>query len=251
VHPILFSIWKLTVFSYGFFVALAFIASISYLSHSLAKSKKKIVSEDELYSLFLYVVIFGFTGSKLLFVIINLQEFILYPLDIFKLWKGGLVHYGGFIAAIIYMIIYSKRKKIRLFELCDFFVPALALGHAIGRIGCFFAGCCYGKESNLPWAVMFSDKNSLAVIGAHLHPTQLYESLGNFLLFIFLYFYSKKEYKTGMPVAIYFIGYAVLRFTVEFFRGDYRGLQYLGLSISQVISVFLFITGVFILCKKK
>jgi phosphatidylglycerol:prolipoprotein diacylglycerol transferase len=93
---------------------------------------------------------------------------------------------------------------------------------------------------------MFNDRGPLSSIGVHLHPVQLYESLGNFLLFAFLYFYSKKERKAGMSIAIYIIGYAVLRFVVEFFRGDDRGMQCLGLSISQIISVFLLITGIFI-----
>ena len=136
-------------------------------------------------------------------------------------------------------------------KLGDFFIPALALCHAIGRIGCFFSGCCYGKESNLPWAVVFEDKHSSAVIGVHLHPTQIYEALGNFLLFIFLHFYSKKEHNTGMTFALYFMCYAVLRFIVEFFRGDNREIQYFGLSVSQIISIFLFVIGVCIYAKTR
>ncbi|GHT38273.1 prolipoprotein diacylglyceryl transferase [Endomicrobiia bacterium] len=247
MHPIFFSIWKFTAYSYGLFVGVAFIASNLYLSHSLAKSKNRIISQDELYSLFLYLIIFGYTGSRLLFVITKLQEYILHPLSIFKFWTGGFVHYGGLISATVCIIIYSKRKKIHLFKLCDFFAPALALGHAIGRIGCFFAGCCYGKESNLPWAVTFNNEDSGALQGVRLHPTQFYESLGNLLLFVCLHFYSKKEHKAGTPTAIYFMCYAVLRFIIEFFRGDDRGMQYFGLSISQVISIFLFIAGVIVL----
>jgi phosphatidylglycerol:prolipoprotein diacylglycerol transferase len=137
-----------------------------------------------------------------------------------------------------------------VFQLGDFFAPALALGHAIGRIGCFFAGCCYGKESSLPWSVIFNDENSLAVIGVHLHPTQIYETIGNFLLFTFLKFYGRKKRRTGMIFAVYLIIYSVLRFVVEIFRGDYRGIQYVGLSISQVISMGLFMFGVFIYARK-
>ncbi|GHT54408.1 prolipoprotein diacylglyceryl transferase [Endomicrobiia bacterium] len=247
MHPIFFSIWKFTAYFYGLFVGLAFIASNLYLSYSLTKSKNKIISQDKLDSLFIFIPILGAIGARVLFVITNLQEYILYPLSIFKFWKGGFVYYGGFISVMVYIIIYSKRKKIHLFKLCDFFAPALALGHAIGRIGCFFAGCCYGKESNLPWAVTFNNEDSVALQGVRLHPTQLYESLGNLLLFICLHFYSKREHKAGTPIAIYFICYAVLRFIIEFFRGDDRGMQYFGLYISQVISIFLFITGVIIL----
>ncbi|MDR3275481.1 MAG: prolipoprotein diacylglyceryl transferase [Endomicrobium sp.] len=253
MHPILFSFGIFKIYSYGLFVAIAFITSISYLSYSIKKSKEKIISHDDLYSLFTYIMITGIIGARLLFIFTdNLNNYILSPLEIFKVWQGGLVYYGGFISATAFTVIYIKRKKMSLFKLGDLFAPALALGHGIGRIGCFFAGCCYGKASNnIPWSVIFTDDLSLAVKGIHLHPTQLYEALSNFLLFLFLHFYYKKEHKAGIPFAVYLTGCAVLRFTIEFLRGDYRGIQYYGLSISQIISVFLFITGVFIICRKK
>jgi phosphatidylglycerol:prolipoprotein diacylglycerol transferase len=251
MYPILFSFGNFKIFSYGFLIALTFIISILYLSHSLEKSKEKLFSQDELYSLVMYMVGFGIVGSRFLFIIINFKKlFITAPLDIFKVWQGGLVYYGGLIVVLVFLIIYSKRKKIQILKLGDFFAPALALGHAIGRMGCFFAGCCYGKETNLPWSVVFTDKNSSAVIGVHLHPTQIYEALGNFLLFMFLYFYSKKKRDVGTISALYFMCYAILRFVVEFFRGDDRGIQYFGLSVSQAISILLFITGVCIYARK-
>ena len=251
MHPILFRFGSFTIYTYGLFMAAAFVAAIFYLSYLIKKSKEKIISQNDLYSLFIYMMIFGIMGARLLFVLINLNEFILYPLAILKVWQGGLVYYGGFIAIIIYLYIYAKRKNVILLNLSDFFAPALALGHAIGRIGCFFAGCCYGKESNLPWSVVFTNEYSLAVIGKSLHPTQLYEAFINFLLFVFLHFYSKKEHKLGMSFAIYIMSYAVLRFAIEFFRDDYRGMQYFGFSISQIISVFLFMIGIFVICRKK
>jgi len=252
MHPIIFSIGKLTIFSYGLFVALAFFTAITYLSKQIKKSKEKILSQDELYSLFIYIIVSGIIGARLLFVFSNPQDFVLDPMSVFKLWEGGLTYYGGFISAAIFVLAYVRIKKISILKLGDFFAPALALGHAIGRIGCFFAGCCYGKETNVAWSVVFRDKNSLAVLGVHLHPTQLYESFGNFLIFFLLYFYSKKEHKKGFLVSFYFISYAVLRFVVEFFRGDPdRGGQYFGLSVSQILSLILFIIGVSIICKKK
>ncbi|MDR0800040.1 MAG: prolipoprotein diacylglyceryl transferase [Endomicrobium sp.] len=252
MYPILFRFGNFTIYTYGFFVAAAFVAAIFYLSYLIKKSKEKIISQDDLYSLFMYMMIFSVIGARLLFVLINLNEFILSPLDILKMWQGGLVYYGGFIAVVIFIFIYAKRKKIPLLKLGDFFAPALALGHAVGRIGCFFAGCCYGKESSLPWSVVFTNKYSSAVLGKSLHPTQLYEAFTNFLLFIFLHFYSKKERKLGMSLAVYIISYAILRFIIEFFRDDYRGVQYFGFSISQIISIFLFMIGVFIIiCRKK
>jgi phosphatidylglycerol:prolipoprotein diacylglycerol transferase len=252
MHPIIFSIGKLTIFSYGLFVALAFFTAITYLSNQIKKSKEKILSQDELYSLFIYIIVSGIIGARLLFVFSNRQDFFLDPASVFKLWEGGLTYYGGFISAAGFVLAYVKKKKISILKLGDFLAPALALGHAIGRIGCFFAGCCYGKETNAAWSVVFRDKNSSAVLGVRLHPTQFYEAFGNFLIFFFLYFYSKKEHKKGGIVSFYFISYAVLRFVVEFFRGDPdRGGQYFGLSVSQILSLILFIIGVSIICKKK
>ncbi|MCA6072230.1 MAG: prolipoprotein diacylglyceryl transferase [Endomicrobium sp.] len=251
MHPILFSFGGITIFSYGVIVALGFVATILYLSHSLNKSKERMFSQDELYSLVVRIIVFGIIGSRFLFVLINLREFMSAPLDIFKIWQGGLVYYGGLLMALVFITMYAKEKKIQVFELVDFFVPALALGHAIGRIGCFFSGCCYGRESNLPWSVVFEDKHSSAVIGVHLHPTQIYEALGNFVLFVFLHFYSKKEHKTGAVLALYFMCYAVLRFIVEFFRGDNREIRYFGLSMSQAVSIFLFIIGVCIYARTR
>jgi phosphatidylglycerol:prolipoprotein diacylglycerol transferase len=252
MHPILFSIGKLTVYSYGFFYAVALLTAVTYLSNQIKKSKEKIFSQDEFYSLCVYIIIFEVIGARLFFIWANPQDFVSNPLDVFKLWEGGLVYYGGLIAASIFLLVYVRIKKIFILKLGDFFIPALALGHALGRIGCFLAGCCYGKETNVPWAVVFKDKNSSAVLGVHLHPTQLYEAFGNFLIFIFLHFYSKKNPKSGHVVAAYFIAYAILRFIIEFFRNDPdRGSQYFGLSISQIVSICLLIIGVFIVCKNK
>lgn len=253
MHPILFSLGNFKIYTYGLFVALAFMTTIFYLSYSLKKSEEKLISHDELYYLFVCIVIFAIIGARLFFVFINFKDFVSYPWDIFKIRNGGLVYYGGFISAVIFMLIYNaKRKEKNLFKLGDFFAPALALGHAIGRIGCFFAGCCYGKVSNLPFAVMFNDKYSSAVRGVNLHPTQLYESITNFLLFIFLHFYSKKNSRiAGVSLAIYLVNYAITRFIIEFFRDDYRGMHCFGFSISQIISIFLFIVGVLIIWKKK
>jgi phosphatidylglycerol:prolipoprotein diacylglycerol transferase len=251
MHPILFTFRNFTIHTYGFFVATAFIAAIFYLSHSIKKSKEKIISQDVLYFLATYIMIFGVAGARLFFVFTDLNEFMLCPLSIFKIWQGGLVYYVGFIAVIIFAYAYAKRKKILLLKLGDFFAPALALGQGLGRIGCFFAGCCYGKESSLPWAIVFTNEHSLAVRGKSLHPSQLYEAFANLLLFVFLHFYSKKARKSGGSFAAYITSYAVFRFIIEFFRGDYRGVQYFGFSVSQIISVFLFGAGAFIICRKK
>ncbi|MDR3281431.1 MAG: prolipoprotein diacylglyceryl transferase [Endomicrobium sp.] len=251
MYPILLNFGFITIYSYGLFVAVALIAATYYSSYSIKTSKKKLISQDELHFLIIYVFILALAGGRLFYVFTDMGEFVLEPLNIFKLWHGGFVYYGGFISALIFLFVHTRKKKMLFLKLCDFFAPVLALAHAIGRIGCFFAGCCYGKHSSLPWSVVFMDKNSLAIRGEHLHPTQLYEALANFLLFIFLHFYSKKENRAGMIFGSYLMIYTVLRFIIEFFRNDYRGGIFFYFSISQVISIFLFITGVYVVCKKK
>ncbi|MDR1928679.1 MAG: prolipoprotein diacylglyceryl transferase [Endomicrobium sp.] len=250
MYPILFSIGKFTFFSYGFFLNLSFIVAILYI-FNFHTVKLKMISDSELFYLCLYIIFIGIFGSRFFFIIINLKDFYLRPMNIFKLWNGGFVYYGGFIFVTFFLKMYAFKKKINLFKLFNFFSPALALGHSIGRVGCFFAGCCYGKESNLPWAVVFNNKNSLAVTGINIHPTQLYESFGNFLVFLLLHFFSKKKTKLCEPYIFYLVSYAILRFIIEFFRGDHINRKCFGLSISQIISIFLFIIGILILCKQK
>jgi phosphatidylglycerol:prolipoprotein diacylglycerol transferase len=255
VYPILFNFGIFRIYSYGFFIAIAFIVSISYLSCSIKKLKEeRIISHNDLHSLSMYVIVVGIIGARFFFVLTNnLNNYVLLPLDILKIWQGGLVYYGGFVTATIFMIIYTRRKKISLFKLCDLFAPALALGHAVGRVGCFFAGCCYGKPSdNIPWSVIFTNSFSLAIKGIRLHPTQLYEAFANFLLFLLLDFYCRKKNRAGVSFSLYLVGYALIRFNIEFLRGDYRGVMYCGLSISQIVSIFLFIVGTsIIICRKK
>ncbi|MDR1695120.1 MAG: prolipoprotein diacylglyceryl transferase [Endomicrobium sp.] len=249
MHPILFSFGKITLYTYGFFIAAAFIAALSYVSYVLKKTKSEILTQDELYNLFFGLIISGIIGARVFYIFVNFGSFAASPLDIFKVWEGGLVYYGGFITAIAFFVRFAVKKKKSVLKLTDIFAPALSLAHFFGRIGCFFAGCCYGRECGLPWAVVFNDPNSLAVKHVHLHPTQLYEAAGNLALFVFLHFYNKKNHAEGMSLAFYLTGYSVLRFAVEFFRGDYRGGNYFGLSISQIISAILFAAGITVIYK--
>ncbi|AKL97545.1 prolipoprotein diacylglyceryl transferase [Endomicrobium proavitum] len=250
MYPILIKIGEFSIYSYGFFVALGFLFAVLYLSKVIKKTK--IISKDELYSLAVYLIIAAVVGARVLYELVeNFSGFISDPLDVFRVWQGGLVFYGGLIAAVLVFIFYAVKNKKPLLKLSDIFAPAIALGHFFGRLGCFFAGCCYGKPTSQPWAVVFTDPETLAqpVAGLHVHPTQLYEALGNFALFAVLALYNKKEHKAGKTLAFYLTGYAVLRFIIEFFRDDYRGGDFLGLSVSQIISIFMFAAGIAVLLK--
>ncbi|MDR1952146.1 MAG: prolipoprotein diacylglyceryl transferase [Elusimicrobiota bacterium] len=243
MHPILFSIGGFTLYSYGFFVALGFAAGMFYLSYQ-AKKSPQIISQDDLFNLLFWIIISGIAGARLLYVIAENRSLFRTPLEIFAIWEGGLTFYGGFIAAALAAFFYIKRKKLNIAKVMDLLAPAIALGHFLGRIGCFMAGCCFGKPTNMPWGIVFRDPHSLSMIkGIPVHPAELYESFSNLILFILLHLYNKKKHKDGLAIGAYLTAYAVCRFIIEFFRGDYRGTVVFGLSTSQFISVFVFIIG--------
>ncbi|MDR2708957.1 MAG: prolipoprotein diacylglyceryl transferase [Elusimicrobiota bacterium] len=255
MHPVLLKFWDFTFYSYGLMVALGFFFGAIYLSISAKKIKPPIISQDDIFNIIFGVLISAIVGARLLFVIAEFPDMFSRPLEIFKVWEGGLVYYGGFIGSIIFAFAYLKIKKLNIYKVLDLFAPAVALGHFFGRIGCLLAGCCYGKPTNQPWGIVFEDPQSLAVLGVHLHPTQIYEAGVNLILFVILYFYNKKAHKPGMAIAIYLIFYPICRFIIEFFRGDFRGGYSFGLSVSQIISIIVFIIGITIFyraskCKK-
>jgi phosphatidylglycerol:prolipoprotein diacylglycerol transferase len=180
----------------------------------------------------------------------NLRYFILNPISIYQLWNGGLIYYGGLISSIMLCVIYSYKHNISILQLGDFLVPGLSLGHSIGRVGCLFSGCCYGKPSNVPWSIIFNNTNSFAMTGKHLHPTQIYEAVMNLCIFVILHFYSKQHCKSGTVFSIYLVLYGIGRFIIEFFRCDFR-ISFVNLSIAQIISIFILIFGILIICKRQ
>jgi phosphatidylglycerol:prolipoprotein diacylglycerol transferase len=146
------------------------------------------------------------------------------------------------IVSVTALILYMKKKKLPVLKTSDFMIVALPLGHALGRIGCFLAGCCYGRPTNLPWGVTFTDPHSLVppeLLGTPLHPTQLYEACFNFLLFLLLHKLYQRPHKDGSILVCYVACYGFLRFFIEFFRGDFRGAFWLGLSPSQLIAIII------------
>ncbi|MEI8218711.1 MAG: prolipoprotein diacylglyceryl transferase, partial [Elusimicrobiota bacterium] len=178
--------------------------------------------------------------------------YLYHPVEIFKLWEGGLVFYGGFAAGIAAVIVFVRRtRELRLWNVGDVCAPALTLAHSFGRVGCFFAGCCYGRECQLPWAISFTNPGSLAPIYILRHPTQLYEAVGTLALFFVLDRQRRGLHAEGTTFGWYLISYSLLRFIIEFFRGDDRGGAVMGLSPSQVFSLFALTAGIVILWFRK
>lgn len=253
MHPDLFKIGPLTIHTYGVFVAAGFLLGLGL---AVKQAKKEGIPSDRIVDLGFYVLLSALIGSRLLFVLINASHYIRNPLEIFKIWEGGLVFYGGVLLAVPTVLWYVKKNALGLWSTADLFAPSIAIGHALGRIGCFFAGCCYGRPSEgLPWAVIFTDPNSLALIGIPLHPTQLYESLGEFVNFFILIILRRHKSFNGQLFMTYILLYSVLRFIVEFYRGDVgRGFITSQLSVSQGISILTFlisIAGLIILRRRK
>ena len=235
MHPVLFHIGKVTLYSYGFMIAVGILAGLFLARRQAAQEG---IDQDKIIDIAFYIIVAALIGSRLLFVLMNLGEYAAPPLDILKIWQGGLVFYGGLFPAAATGVWYIKKIGPPPLPEADIFAPSLAIGHAFGRIGCFLAGCCYGEACALPWAVTFTDARTLAPPGIPLHPTQLYSAFGLLLLFAFLLFLRKKKSFQGELFWTYLFCYAVGRFFLEFLRGDDRGSILGGLlSTTQAISI--------------
>ncbi len=248
MFPILFHLGPLTIRTYGAMVALAFLASLQ-LARQVARVRK--IGEAFFLDLVALLIVSGLLGARIFYILVNLSYFRDHPWESFKVWEGGLVFYGGFLLAALVGIVFTRYRGYPVDEVADCLAPALALGQAIGRWGCFFAGCCYGRPTSMPWGVKFKDPASLAPLGVQLHPVQLYESTGNFLIAILLWSLLQRRREThGDIFWLYVFLYGVLRFAMETLRGDDRGPVYGGLAPSQIIALAaILIAGSILLVK--
>jgi len=178
-----------------------------------------------------FTVLVSLVGATLILLVSNLSYYVTYPRELFSLARSGGVFQGGLTFGVIFALWFFRRKKIPTWKAADVIAPALALGHAFGRIGCFSAGCCYGGACGLPWAATFTSDyaHGLTGIPLHvaLHPVQIYEAILNALNFLFLFLVLKKKRFDGQVFALYIVAYSVIRFITEFFRGDHPDKAYL------------------------
>lgn len=243
--PRLFTIGSFTLHTYGVLVSLGFLVGV-LLARRLARSAG--LDGEQIFGLGIYIALVAILGAKLLMVITDWDYYLSHPREIFSLQslQSGGVFYGGFVAALIFAIAYCRVQQLSFWRVADTFAPGIALGHAIGRIGCFTAGCCWGRETHLPWAVVFTNPYSHDLVGVPLgvplHPTQLYESFALFAIFLLLLRVRSRAHFDGQVFAAYVMLYATARFCIEFLRGDPdRGFVLGGaLSTSQFLSIFLF-----------
>ncbi|HEX2946922.1 MAG TPA: prolipoprotein diacylglyceryl transferase [Clostridia bacterium] len=230
MHPVLFRIGAFTANSYGFLIAVGFLCA---LVMAIYRAKKAGLSEDIIYSLGLLCLPGGMIGAKLLFIITEFQSIYANPSILLDI-SNGFVVFGGIIGGALTGYIYCKVKKISFLEYFDLAVPSVALAQGFGRIGCFLAGCCYGRETDSFLRVVFN-QSSYAPNGISLMPTQLFSSAGDFLIALTLILYSRRKREKGKIVLLYLTLYSVGRFFVEFLRNDPRGSVGI-LSTSQFVS---------------
>ncbi|MFH0941207.1 MAG: prolipoprotein diacylglyceryl transferase [Candidatus Omnitrophota bacterium] len=227
--PILYKCPFFTVYTYGVFVALAFLVSSSLL---IKEARTRKLNENTIYELCIFLLISGIISARLFYVFLNWGEFKANLIEIVMLQHGGLVWFGGLIGAVISGVVFIRSKKMPLFSTLDLFAPYVILGQAIGRIGCFFNGCCYGVESK--WGIYFP------VHHATLFPAQLLDCLT--LIIVFIVLRSMRARRTGVIFSYYLMLASLQRFLMEYARNDPRPF-YFNLSIFQWISLGLFFCG--------
>src|SRR5437667_5623531 len=240
MYPRLFELGPITVYTYGVLLAAAYLLG---LKMAMVRARKRELDATRVMDLGIYIIISALIGAKLLLLVTDFQTFKNNPAELLSLARSGGVFYGGLILAVSVALIYIRRVGLPLWTTCDVFAPGIALGHVIGRFGCLFAGCCYGKPTTVPWAITFTDPFAASNVGTPLnqplHPTQLYEA-GAELLILGVLLATERRGKpfAGRTFWLYMLLYAVSRFIIEFYRGDERGTVGT-FSTSQFISILL------------
>lgn len=253
MHPYLGTIptpWgSIPVYTYGVLVAAGVLLGLWYARHYAARHSE--IDPDRIWNLGIYMVLAGLAGAKIWFILSGGNYFWRHPGEIFSratLQTGG-TFYGGLLGALLLVVIYAHFERISLLALVDCYSAGLPLGHAIGRLGCFAAGCCFGKPTYLPWAVTFTSARAAQLVGTPLniplHPTQLYEAGAEFLNFFILVVLARKQRFRGEIFATYILLYGIERGLIEFVRWDPgRTLFDHGrFSLMQIVSLGLIFLG--------
>lgn len=238
----LFSIGPVTIYGYGLMVAIAIITAYVLSEY---RAKKKRLDYEHVFTLAIWCLVGGTLGSKLLYFITIWKDIVKNPAIILD-FQNGFVVYGGIIGGIIGGFFYCRYKKWNFWEYFDLAMPQMALAQGIGRIGCFLAGCCYGKETESSIGIVFHD-SAYAPNGVKLVPTQLLSAAFDIGLFAALLLVDKKKKAHGQVAGAYLILYSIGRFIIEFFRGDLERGSVGALSTAQFIAIFLCAAGVVIL----
>ena len=251
MHPVLFHFFGLTIYSYGVLVATGVLLGMTYARKIAPRLG---VNPEALWNMGIYTIIVALVLAKV-WLVVSQWDYYSAHLGLvfsFQTFQSGGAFYGGIVGAILTIVLYTHYQKMPLISVMDVSAASLPLGHAIGRLGCFAAGCCYGKATMVPWGVEFTNPTAQQIagtpLGVHLHPTQLYESAAEFLNFAILYGMVRKQPFKGQLLGTYFLLYGVERGVIEFFRGDPgRTMMFHdSVSLMQIVSVCLILTGSFL-----
>src|SRR6266849_9454209 len=225
MYPRLFELGPITVYTYGVLLAAAYLLGLQL---AMRRAKARGLDHNRVLDLGIFIIISALIGAKLLLFITDFKTFTTDPRELLTLARSGGVFYGGLILAVAVALWYIRRIGLPLWTTCDVFAPGIALGHVVGRFGCLFAGCCYGKPTTKPWGITFTDAFAAANVGTPLnqplHPTQLYEAGAELVILLLLLATERKGRAfPGRTFWLYILLYAISRFIIEFFRGDARG----------------------------
>ena len=240
MYPRLLELGPITVYTYGVLLAAAYLFGLQL---ARVRARQRGLDANRVLDLGIYIIISALVGAKLLLLITDFKSFTADPRELLTLARSGGVFYGGLIVAVVVALWYIRRVGLPLWTTCDVFAPGIALGHVVGRFGCLFAGCCFGKPTTRPWGITFTDPFAAANVGTPLgvalHPTQLYEAGAELVILIVLLVTERKGRPfPGRTFWLYMLLYAISRFIIEFYRGDDRGTVGM-FSTSQFISIVL------------
>jgi phosphatidylglycerol:prolipoprotein diacylglycerol transferase len=250
MFPQVFHIGSFFLPTYGVLVALGFLLGLWVAARLAGKAG---LEKEDVLNLGIYTAIAGLVGAKVSMIVMDLDYYLKNPLDLFSLdtLQAAGIFYGGLIFALVTAAWYMRRRKMPGLATADAFAPGIALGHAIGRLGCFAAGCCWGAESHLPWAVTFTNPESHRLVGVPLgiplQPTQIYEAIAEAVIFLVLYRRFLREHRPGTIIGLYLILYSSVRFLVEFVRAHDDKNPFFGpFVIEQWVALGLVALGVWL-----
>ena len=252
--PILYDIrlfgYDLSLPTYGLLLAIAFLAALAV---AVRGARREGIETTAMTDLWIISLLAGVIGAKLLLYLLDWRYYFDNPAAILASLRSAGVWYGGLLVAVAACLIVVRRRGLDGWVIGDIAAPAISLGQAIGRLGCFAAGCCYGKACELPWAVTFSNPRAHEITGVPLsvplHPTQLYHALADFTLFLGLLWLVPRRKFNGQALLAYLILYAIVRGVIEVFRGDPRGA--LGaLSTSQILGAAIVLVAGWLYVKR-
>lgn len=241
MFPELFSIGPVTIYTYGVLLATSYLLGLQL---ARVRAKRWGLDPNRVLDLGIYIIVGALIGAKLMLLVVDFDEFRRSPADLLSLARSAGVFYGGLIVAVGVAFWYIAKHGLPFWTTCDVFAPGIALGHVTGRLGCFAAGCCYGKPTTVAWGVTFTNPLAAANVGTPLgvalHPTQLYEAAAELLILVFLLTTERRGHRfAGRTFWTYLFLYAVSRYVIEIYRGDPRGVVFGVMSTSQFISVIL------------